>query len=98
MPARREFCGWTRSCSTCPTAAEPGHSATEELAGIMKAIRAEPGFAETCRAEIEDILKELPPQRRAELLPDEAAMAQLAQRLAASGADRILARMKGATS
>lgn len=78
--------------------AEPGHGATDELGEIMKAIRAEPGFVETCRAEIEDILKELPPQRRAALLPDEAAMAQLAQRLAAAGAERILARMKGATS
>jgi len=78
--------------------AGPGHSATDELAGIMKTIREEPGFAETCHAEIDGILRELPPQRRAELLPDEAAMDQLAQRLAATGAERILARMKGATS
>lgn len=78
--------------------AEPGHSATDELAGIMQTIREEPGFSETCRAEIEGILQELPPQRRAELLPDEAAMDQLARRLAAVGAERILARMKGATA
>lgn len=78
--------------------AGPGHSATDELAGIMQTIREEPGFAATCRAEIEGILQELPPQRRAELLPDEAAMDQLAQRLAANGAERILARMKGAAS
>lgn len=77
--------------------AEPGHSATDELAGIMKTIREEPGFSETCRAEIEGILQELAPQRRAELLPNEAAMDQLARRLAGAGADRILARMKGAT-
>lgn len=77
--------------------AEPGHSATDELAGIMKTIREEPGFSETCRAEIEGILQELAPQRRAELLPDEAAMDQLARRLAEAGADRILALMKGAT-
>jgi len=77
--------------------AEPGHSATDELAGIMKTIREEPGFSETCRAEIEGILQELAPLRRAELLPDEAAMDQLALRLAEAGADRILARMKGAT-
>lgn len=76
----------------------PGHSATDELAEIMKAIREEPGFTETCRAEFEDILKELPPLRRAELMPDEGAMGQLAQRLAATGVERILARMKGATS
>ncbi len=78
--------------------AEPGHSATDELAEIMKTIREEPGFAETCRAEIEGILQELPPQRRAELLPDESAMEQLARRLAAAGADGILARMKGASA
>lgn len=77
--------------------AEPGHSATDELAGIMKTIREEPGFSETCRAEIEGILQELAPQRRAVLLPDEAAMDQLARLLAEAGADRILARMKGAT-
>lgn len=77
--------------------AEPGHSATDELAEIMKAISVEPGFSETCRAEIEGILQELAPQRRAELVPDEAAMDQLARRLAEAGAKRILARMKGAT-
>jgi DNA repair exonuclease SbcCD nuclease subunit len=78
--------------------AERGHSATDELAGIMNTIREEPGFSETCRAKIESILQELPPQRRAELLPDEAAMDQLALRLAEAGAERILARMKGATA
>lgn len=78
--------------------ADPGHTATDELAAIMKTIRAEPGFGETCRAEIEGILQELPPQRRAELLPDETAVDQLALRLAAAGAERILAQMKGATS
>jgi DNA repair protein SbcD/Mre11 len=78
--------------------AERGHSATDELAGIMTTIREEPGFSQTCRAEIESILQELPPQRRAELLPDEAAMDQLALRLAEAGAERILARMKGATA
>lgn len=77
--------------------AEPGHSATDELAGIMTTIREEPGFSETCRAEIEGILQELAPQRRAELLPDEAAMDQLARLLAEAGTERILARMKGAT-
>jgi exonuclease SbcD len=77
--------------------AERGHTATDELAGIMKTIREEPGFSETCRAEIDGILQELAPQRRAELLPDEAAMDQLARRLAEAGAERILARMKGAT-
>ncbi|MGY6534972.1 MAG: metallophosphoesterase family protein [Pararhodobacter sp.] len=76
----------------------PGHSATEELAQIMQIIRQEPGFARTCRTELEEMLKELPPQRRTELVPDQAAMEQLVQQLAASGAAQLIARMKGATS
>ena len=75
-----------------------GPGPTDELAEIMKTIREEPGFAETCRADIEGILRELPPGQRARLMPDEAAMGQLAQRLAEVGTARILARMKGADS
>ena len=78
--------------------AAPGPGPTDELAEIMKTIWEEPGFAETCRADIEGILRELPPGQRARLMPDEAAMDQLAQRLAKIGAARILARMKGADS
>jgi DNA repair exonuclease SbcCD nuclease subunit len=75
-----------------------GQVATDELAGLMSGIRAEPGFAMSCREAIEEALKELPPQRRGELLPDEAAMERLTQRLAATGAERILASMKGTGS
>ena len=78
--------------------AAPGPGPTDELAEIMKTIREEPGFAETCRADIEGILRELLPGQRARLMPDEAAMGQLAQRLAEVGTARILARMKGADS
>ncbi len=78
--------------------AAPGQSATDELAKIMETIRQEPGFAETCRAELEAVLAELPVHRRGELLPDEDAMAALGQRLAETGAQGMLARMKGATS
>ncbi len=77
---------------------EPGHSATDELAKIIAIIRKEAGFSATCRTEIESILRELPPQRRNELLPDEAAMKELSFRLADAGAARILARMKGTTA
>lgn len=77
---------------------EAGASATDELAAIMETIRLEPGFAETCRAELEAILAELPALRRGELVPDANAMDVLAQRLAEAGAQRLLARMKGATS
>ncbi|MBC6438569.1 MAG: DNA repair exonuclease [Rhodobacteraceae bacterium] len=78
--------------------AEPGQSATDELADIMKGIREESGFSEDCRTEIEGIVQELTKQQRDRLLPDEAVMDQLAQRLAADGAERILAQMKGAMS
>ena len=77
---------------------ETGSSATDELAAIMATIRQEPGFVETSRAELEAILAELPAQRRGELLPDEHAVDVLAHRLSEAGAQRILARMKGASS
>lgn len=75
--------------------AAPGPGAVEELARIMETIRSEPGFAAACCAAIDGIVPELPRQRRDALLPDEAATARLAQRLAATGAERILARMRG---
>lgn len=77
---------------------ETGSSATDELAAIMATIRQEPGFVETCRAVLETSLAELPAQQRGELVPDENAMNVLAQRLAEAGAQRMLARMKGASS
>lgn len=72
-------------------------TAIDELAGLMEAIRAEDGFAETTRAELKALLAELPPQRRAALAPDEDAVAALAQRLAADGGQSLVARMKGAS-
>ena len=77
---------------------ETGSSATDELASIMATIRQEPKFVETCRAVLEATLAELPAQQRGELVPDENAMNVLAQRLAEAGAQRMLARMKGASS
>ena len=76
----------------------PGPSATDELAKIMETIQQEPGFAETCRVELQTLLGELPAQRRGKLVPDEGAMMELAQRLAKTGAQRMLARMKGAAT
>ena len=74
------------------------NSATDELAVIMKGIREGNGFAESRRAEVEDVLKEIPPQRRAELLPDEEETNRLIVRLAESGAESLIAQMKGASS
>lgn len=77
-------------------AAAQSQSATDELAQLMDAIRTEPGFAETCRIELESVLTELPPQRRAALMPDEDAATALGERLTSEGGQRMIARMKGA--
>lgn len=77
---------------------ETSSSATDELAEIMATIRQEPGFIETCHGELETIMAELPAQRRGVLVPDENAMDALARRLSEAGTQRMLARMKGASS
>ncbi|MFY2822662.1 MULTISPECIES: metallophosphoesterase family protein [Ruegeria] len=77
---------------------EAANSATDELAVIMKTIRDQAGFAENYRTELEDVLKEIPPQRRTELLPDEAETNRLVLHLAERGAQRLIAKMKGASS
>ena len=79
--------------------AEAGSAgAIAELARIMAEIRAEPGFAAVARADVEAVLPDLPPAIRAKLLPDETGAEVLADRLAQSGTERVLARMKGAES
>ena len=74
------------------------NNATDELALTMEIIRNEYGFSKTIRTELENILTELPPQRRGELVPDAEAIEKLTDRLAKDGAELILARMKGATN
>ncbi|MFB9148163.1 metallophosphoesterase family protein [Roseovarius ramblicola] len=71
-------------------------SATDELAALMAAIRAEPGFGAAAQAEIEEVIGDLPQSVRATLLPDADAAGALTDSLAATGARRVLARMKGA--
>ncbi|RCK25315.1 MULTISPECIES: DNA repair exonuclease [Thalassospira] len=75
-----------------------GGSAVDEMAEIMTAIRQEPGFIASSRAELETILAELPARRRGELVPEEKEKDMLAQRLSEAGVQRMLARMKGASS
>jgi DNA repair exonuclease SbcCD nuclease subunit len=70
--------------------------AVAELGRLMAALRAEPGFLAEARAEVEEVLRHLPPDRRAALLPGAAALDTLAERLAAAGADEMVARMRGA--
>ena len=72
-----------------------GQGAMDDLAQLMETIRIESGFAETSRAELEAILAELPPQRRAALLPDEDAATKFSQRLAEMGGQRMIALMRG---
>ena len=76
----------------------PGKGAVDELAKIMAAITAEPGFGEQCRKNFDDVLKGIPQQCRAALAPDEQTADKLQRRLADSGLERILARMKGMTN
>jgi DNA repair protein SbcD/Mre11 len=71
-------------------------SATDELGTLMERIMAEEGCARELTEELEAVLAELPPHRRAQLLPEEESAALLAGRLARSGALRVLAMMKGA--
>lgn len=75
-----------------------GQGPTDELAGIMEDIQAESGFASDCRTETDTILAEVPARRRASLAPDEESLSILAKNLSESGAQRVLARMKGAES
>ncbi|MGM0662342.1 MAG: metallophosphoesterase family protein, partial [Pseudomonadota bacterium] len=79
-----------------PLAAGHRGSATDELAVLMAAIRNEPGFSATARAEIEEVIGDLPHAVRTALMPDAAAVEALTDSLAKSGARRVLARMKGA--
>jgi DNA repair protein SbcD/Mre11 len=73
-------------------------SAIDELGALMEGIRGEAGFTLEMMAELDAVLAELPPQRRALLLPHEDAATLLGERLAQSGALRVLAMMKGAAS
>ena len=72
-----------------------GQGATDELAQLMEAVQAEDTFADTLRSELEAVLAELPPQRRAALIPDAEAARRLSAERAEAGAAWILARMKG---
>jgi DNA repair protein SbcD/Mre11 len=81
-----------------PAVTDGTASATNELSGIIAAIRGEAGFASVARAEVDEVILDLPPAIRARLLPDEAMAEKLTRRLAEAGAQRVLARMKGAES
>ncbi|MBV1869244.1 MAG: DNA repair exonuclease [Marinosulfonomonas sp.] len=70
-------------------------SATDELGQLMTQIATEEGFAAQAQAEVDDVLSQLPSTRRAELLADEAALADLTRDLAEAGSKHLYALMKG---
>ena len=80
-----------------PRATAADTAATDEIARLMAQISTEAGFAAQALAEVEEVLAQLPPARRAALLPDEAAMSALVRDLAASGGTHLVALMKGAS-
>lgn len=80
-----------------PTAAA-GVGAADELAGLIDTLRGELGFVAQARDEVDTLLRALPPEIRARLLPDETAMGALVERLARDGGRAVLARMRGAAS
>ena len=80
-----------------PSDADVERTATDELGRLMAQIAAEEGFAAQALAEVEEVLAQLPPARRAALLPDEAALSALVQDLAASGINHLAALMRGAS-
>ncbi len=96
--AREKDCLWLDKLVLdldAPTAGDGTASATEELSGMMAAIRSEPGFASAAVSEIDEVIQDLPPAIRARMLPDEGAGETLTHQLAKEGARRILARMRG---
>ncbi|MCV2890659.1 metallophosphoesterase family protein [Ruegeria aquimaris] len=70
-------------------------SATEELGRLMEQIATEEGFAAQAQAEVDEVLSQLPPARRAELMSDAAALSALTAKLAQAGSEHIFALMKG---
>lgn len=81
---------------TAPDAQPDSGGATDELARLMEEIRGEPGFAATLERDLEQALADLPPARRAALMPDGDTAAELGRSLARSGALGVIARLKGA--
>ncbi|MHA6326641.1 metallophosphoesterase family protein [Roseivivax sp. CAU 1753] len=96
--ARETGCLWIEQVTVAlsdPAGTRTDGSATAELAALMEAIRAEPGFAAAMATLVADVLGDVPTHLRAALLPDADAQGALAQRLARDGARHVTALMKG---
>ncbi len=72
--------------------------AVAELEAIMARWREEAGFLAEARAELDEALTQLPADRRAALLPDEAARDALVDDIARRGAEAMAARMRGGSA
>jgi exonuclease SbcD len=72
-------------------------SASQELSHLMVQIAAEEGFGKRALEEVVDVLSQLPPSRRAELMSDAAALSTLTKNLAEAGSRHLIALMKGAS-
>jgi DNA repair protein SbcD/Mre11 len=78
-----------------PAAADS--NATEELGQLMAQIASEEGFAVHARAEVDEVLSQLPPGRRAELMSDASALSVLTNELAKAGSRHLYALIRGAS-
>ena len=83
-------------CFDLDSAESEATGAAGELAALMAEIAGEPGLAADARTKIDAVIADLPPGMRARLLPDEGAADHLARALSESGAERVLARLRGA--
>lgn len=79
-----------------PSLDQTGAGAVDELAAMMREIFQEEGFQKQAFARMDDVIKQLPKSEREKLLPDETSRVSLAERLAQSGMQHIVALMKGA--
>lgn len=81
-----------------PRSEAPGTAnAVSELKSIMNELRAEAGFLVSAKRELDQLVSQLPPDRRQALAPGEAASAKLLENIIDQAAVSMLAQMKGAS-
>lgn len=71
-----------------------GTTAAGELTALIGHILQEEGFVDAARAEVSDLLAQLPPSERRRLLPTEEALPALTEALARDGAERVAALLR----
>ena len=72
--------------------------AIEELRRIMDELRTDAGFLQFARIELEQMIGQLPPDRRRDLVPDVASAQTLVEKLAKNAVLSMTARMRGVGS